>query len=40
MLWEDEATIFYVSKYVTYMPNKAQLIAQVEAVLFSIEKDN
>lgn len=30
----------FASKYVTYMPDKEQLIAQVEAVLFSSEKDN
>lgn len=30
----------FASKYVTYMPDKEQLIAQVEAVLFSNEKDN
>lgn len=30
----------FASKYVTYMPDKEQLIAQVEAVLSSKEKDN
>ena len=30
----------FASKYVTYMPDKEQLIAQVEAVLFSNDKGN
>lgn len=30
----------FALKYVTYLTDKVQLIAQVEAVLFSNEKDN
>ena len=30
----------FASKYITYMPDKKQLLAQVEAVLLSKEEDS